>query len=75
MFPIVTRHSFIALKKFCTRKPANRTQVYLDKIWDSDSLNRMMLISNTSSLKQLTTWLIALNNDKKIQLINNYFTF
>ena len=75
MFPIVTRHSFIVLKKFCTRKPANRTQAYLDKVWDSDSLNRMILISNTSSLKQLTTWLITLNNDKKIQLINNYFTF
>ena len=75
MFPIVTRHSFIALKKFCTRKPAKRTQVYLDKVWDSDSLNRMMLISNTSSLKQLTIWLIALDNNKKIQLINNYFIF
>ena len=75
MFPVVTRHSFIALKKFCTHKPANRTQAYLDKVWNFDGLNRMMLISNTSNLKQLTTWLIALNNDKKIQLINNYFTF
>lgn len=75
MFPVVTRHSFIALKKFCTHKPANRTQAYLDKVWNFDGLNRMMLISNTSNLEQLTAWLIAPNNDEKIQLINNYFIF
>ena len=43
-----------------------RTQVYLDKVWNSNGLNRVMLISNTSNLEQLTTWLITPNNNEKI---------
>lgn len=71
MFPPINRDSFSALKRYCTRKDHDTTKRYLNKIWDREALSKMMMITYTSNIDDLTEWLVDNDNDQKLEFIKN----
>lgn len=70
-FPEVGKYSFSALKRYCTGKDRQATIAYLRKVWNSDALRIMMMVSFTNSVEELAEWLIAKDTDEKLIQINN----
>ena len=73
MFPDVNKHGFCALKRFCYGKNFDRTKTFIEKIWDKESINKMMMITLTPDIDHLTKWLIGPDLDIKLLTINKYY--
>ena len=74
MYPQVNKHSFCALKRFCTGRDFARTKKFIDKIWNKEAINEMIRISSTYDFDGLVYWLINPDLDTKISTINNYYS-